>query len=85
MSPWSARARWVVPVLHRIRPPLAVLALYTIASPLFTLVAGHDGLLTPFGAFHLGTMLLGVLTLVLRLAVLFLVLPWTVFRAFKPA
>ena len=68
-------ASWVKPA----RGPLLVLALHAVADALFTFVAGHGGLLAPFGAVHPGPLLLGFFVLLLRLTTLFVVLPWTAF------
>jgi uncharacterized BrkB/YihY/UPF0761 family membrane protein len=77
-----APTRWQrsIAVLRRVQFPLAVAVLYVGVDALFTVVAGHDGLLAPFGAVHLGTLLLGLLTLGLRIIVVFVVLPWAAFR-----
>jgi|GEM_PF-6031676 len=70
--------------LARLRAPLAVLVAYLVASVVFTLVAGHEGLLSPFGAFHPVTLALGLTVLALRLFVFFLGLPWVVWRLLAP-
>jgi hypothetical protein len=70
--------------LARLRAPLAVLVAYVVASGVFTLVAGHEGLLSPFGAFHPLTLALGLVVLALRLFVFFLGVPWVVWRLLAP-
>lgn len=70
--------------LARLRAPLGVLVAYVVASAMFTVVAGHEGLLSPFGAFHPLTLALGLTVLALRLFVFFLGVPWVVWRLLAP-
>lgn len=70
--------------LARLRAPLGVLVAYVVASAVFTVVAGHEGLLSPFGAFHPLTLALGLAVLALRLFVFFLGVPWVVWRLLAP-
>ena len=67
--------------MSRLRAPFAVLVCWLVIDPLFTVVAGHQGLLAPFGPVHPATAALGLVVIALRVVVTFLVLPWAVFRA----
>lgn len=60
--------------------PLVVVVSWFVLDQLFTVVAGHEGLLAPFGPVHLSTALLGLVVIGLRLVVTFLVLPWAAWR-----
>ncbi|MDP1825438.1 MAG: hypothetical protein Q8L48_19425 [Archangium sp.] len=51
-----------------------------VLDQLFTVLAGHEGLLAPFGPVRLAPALLGLVVITLRLAVTFLVLPWAAWR-----
>lgn len=60
--------------------PVAIGATWLLLDGLFTHVAGHEGLLAPFGPVHLGTAVLGLVVLGLRLLMTFLWLPWVAWR-----
>ncbi|MFZ5445596.1 MAG: hypothetical protein ACOZQL_36730 [Myxococcota bacterium] len=67
--------------MKRLRGPLVLLGACLIADVAFTFVAGHDGLLAPFGPVQLSALGCGALTLGLRLVVTFVALPWFAWRA----
>ena len=62
------------------KAPIAVVVSWLVLDPLFTVVAGHQGLLAPFGPVEVAPALLGLVVLGLRLVVTFLVLPWAAWR-----
>lgn len=62
------------------KAPLGVVLIWFGLDQLFTVMAGHDGLLAPFGPVHLAPAVLGLVVIALRLAVTFLVLPWAAWR-----
>jgi hypothetical protein len=59
---------------------LGVVAATVVVDHLFTVVAGPEGLLAPFGPVHLAALALGFTTLGLRLVVTFVLVPLTVWR-----
>ena len=63
-----------------LRAPIALVVTWLVLDQLFTVVAGHEGLLAPFGPVHIAPVLLGLVVLALRVGVTFLVLPWTAWR-----
>lgn len=62
------------------RAPIVVVVSFLLLDRLFTVMAGHDGLLAPFGPVHVAPAVLGLVVIALRLAVTFLVLPWAAWR-----
>jgi hypothetical protein len=66
------------------KAPLIVVGAWFVLDQLFTVVAGHEGLLAPFGPVHLSTAVLGLVVIGLRLVVTFLVLPWAAWRVGRP-
>lgn len=67
-------------MIRALRAPILLVVIWLVLDQLFTVVAGHEGLLAPFGPVRVAPMLLGFLVIVLRVGVTFLVLPWTVWR-----
>lgn len=75
-------------VARAVRPvaaPLAIVVLYAAAAILFERAAGASGLLTANGSVRPSIAALGALTLALRVATLFLAVPWLVGRAVSAA
>ena len=68
----ETRTRW--------RAPAVLVVVFLLLDQLFTVLAGHEGLLAPFGPVRLAPALLGLFVITLRLAVTFLVLPWAAWR-----
>ena len=62
------------------KAPIALVVSWLVLDQLFTVMAGHDGLLAPFGPVHVAPAILGLVVIGLRLAVTFLVLPWAAWR-----
>ena len=60
--------------------PIAVVVGWLVLDQLFTIVAGHQGLLAPFGPVQVGPAVLGLVVLGLRVFVTFFVLPWAAWR-----
>ena len=60
--------------------PIAVVVCWLMLDQLFTIVAGHQGLLAPFGPVQVGPAVLGLVVIGLRVVVTFLVLPWAAWR-----
>ena len=67
--------------MRRLRAPVGVVVGCLLLDQLFTVVAGHEGLLAPFGPVHPATAALGLVVIALRVVVTFLVLPWAAWRA----
>jgi hypothetical protein len=65
---------------RKLRAPLAVVLCFFVLDQLFTIVAGHQGLLAPFGPVQLAPAILGLVVIGLRVVVTFLVLPWAAWR-----
>ena len=63
-------------MIRALRAPIVVGAAFLLLDQLFTLIAGHDGLLAPFGPVRVGPALLGMVVISLRVGVTFLVSPW---------
>lgn len=59
---------------------LLLIAAAVVVDHLFTVVAGPEGLLAPFGPVHLAALALGFTALSLRLVVTFVLVPLTVWR-----
>ncbi len=68
------------PRLRALQAPAAVVGCWLLLDQLFTVVAGHEGLLAPFGPVHLEAACLGLVVIALRLVVTFGVLPWAAWR-----
>jgi hypothetical protein len=66
--------------MRRLRAPALVVVGWLLVDRLFTVVAGHQGLLAPFGPVHLAAASLGLAAISLRLVVTFLLLPWAAWR-----
>ena len=62
------------------KAPIAVVVSWLVLDRLFTVMAGHDGLLAPFGPVQVAPAVLGLVVIGLRLVVTFLVLPWAAWR-----
>ena len=67
--------------MSRLHAPFAVVACWLVIDPLFTVVAGHEGLLAPFGPVNVAAAALGLVVITLRLVVTFMLLPWAAWRA----
>lgn len=65
---------------RKLRLPIALVACWFVLDPLFTVVAGHQGLLAPFGPVQVAPAVLGLVVIGLRVVVTFLVLPWAAWR-----
>jgi hypothetical protein len=64
---------------------VTLVAATCVLDHLFTVVAGPEGLLAPFGPVHFATLALGFAVLALRLLVTFVLVPLTVWRVTRPA
>lgn len=62
------------------KAPIALVVSWLVLDQLFTVIADHQGLLAPFGPVHVAPAILGLVVIVLRLAVTFLLLPWAAWR-----
>jgi hypothetical protein len=68
-----------------LRLPLVIIASWLALDALYTRVAGHEGLLAPFGPVQVGPAVLGLVVLGLRLVISFLWLPWAAWRVVRRA
>ena len=67
-----------------LRAPVALVACFFVLDHLFTIVAGHQGLLAPFGPVHVAPAVLGLVVIGLRVVVTFLVVPWAAWPISRP-
>ena len=66
---------------RKLRLPMGVVVCWLLLDQAFTIVAGHQGLLAPFGPVQVGPAVLGLVVLGLRVLVTFVVVPWAAWRA----
>ncbi len=67
-------------MIRALRAPIVLVLIWLVLDQIFTVVAGHAGLLAPFGPVHVGPAVLGLVVIALRVGVTFLILPWTAWR-----
>lgn len=71
--------------MKALRAPLGFVVAWAVIDVGFTVLAGHEGLLAPFGPVRVETLLGGALALGVRLVGTFVALPWLTWRLTRRA